>query len=517
MSRSSLALVVLAAFGLIPSPAALAQATPPRGGDQAENGSLPLEAARSVLLDTDEGSWLSLDVSPDGRSLVFDMLGDLFTLPLEGGTATRITEGMAFDTQPRFSPDGTKILFVSDRSGGSNLWTLDVATGDTTQITKGNGNLWMSPEWAPDGTYVAASRGDTRLGAVKLWLGHVDGGSGQILTPEPEQLKTVGAAFTPDGRHVWHARRNGSWEYNAAFPQYQLAVYDRETGETYTRTSRYGSAFRPTVSPDGRWLVYGSRHEDQTGLRIRDLETGDERWLRYPVQRDDKESIADRDVLPGMDFTPDSREVLASYGGRIWRLPIDGGDPVEVPFRVREEFAMGPEVQFEYPVEDTPTFTVRQVRDAVPSPDGGRLAFAALDRLYVMGWPEGEPRRLTEAAVTEAHPAWSPDGRWIAYASWAPSGGHLWKVRADGSGEPVRLTSVPATYQQPAWSPAGDRIAAVRGPARAYQESTGPGAPGASEDIVWVSADAPDGGASATLVAPAQGRQRPIELPGGLK
>ena len=502
------ALLVLGSAGLS-TPGARAQETEPGASDAKKDEGLPLEPGRTFRLDTDEGSWLSLDVSPDGRTLVFDMLGDLFTLPMSGGAATRITSGMAFDMQPRFSPDGTKILFVSDRSGGDNVWTLELASGDTTQITKGNGGMWMSPEWAPDGRYIAASKGETRLGAVKLWMGHIEGGGGTVLTPEPDQLKTVGAAFTPDGRYIWHARRNNSWDYNAAFPQYQLAVYDRETGEVYNRTSRYGSAFRPTISPDGRWLVYGSRHEDQTGLRLRDLESGDETWLAYPVQRDDKESIADRDVLPGMAFTPDSREVLASYGGKIWRLPVDGGEPIEVPFRVNEEFAVGPEVKFEYDIDDAATFTVRQIRDAVPSPDGSVLAFTSLDRLHVMAWPGGAPRRLTDAQATEAHPTWSPDGEWVAFVSWEPSGGHIWKVRADGRGAPVRLTSAGATYQQPAWSPGADRIAAIRGPTRAYQESTGPGAPGANEDIIWVSATPPEGGGAATLISPTQGRSRP--------
>ncbi|MCG8469219.1 MAG: amidohydrolase family protein [Gemmatimonadetes bacterium] len=474
-----------------------------------EEASLPLEAARSFQLDTDEGTWLSVDVSPDGRTIVFDLLGDLFTVPIAGGRATRITEGMAFDMQPRFSPDGETLLFVSDRSGGNNLWTLELATGDTTQVTKGNGNQWLSPEWAPDGTYIAASKGATRLGVVKLWLGHIDGGSGQVLIPEPEARKTVGAAFTPDGRYIWHAGRNRSWDYNAAFPQYQLSMYDRETGTVFGRTARYGSAFRPAISPDGRWLVYGSRHDDQTGLRIRDLASGDERWLAYPVTRDDKESIADRDVLPGMAFTPDSRELVASYGGKIWRLPVDGGDPVPVPFQVDERFVMGPEVVFDYAVEDTPTFTVRQIRDAVPSPTSDRLAFTSLDRLYVMGWPDGEPRRATDLDATEAHPSWSPDGAWIAFVSWQPEGGHIWKVRANGDGDPVRLTSQAATYQQPAWSPVGDRVAAIRGPTRAYQEATGPFAPGAADDVVWVPADPPEGGAAATVVIPTEGRSRP--------
>ncbi|MFQ5679340.1 MAG: amidohydrolase family protein [Gemmatimonadota bacterium] len=487
---------------------------------------LPLQSDRAVKISTDEGSWLSLDVSPDGRTVVFDLLGDLFTVPLEGGTASQITRGLAWDEQPRFSPDGKKVLFVSDRSGGENLWTLALETGDTTQITKGNGGQYMSPDWTPDGAYVVASKGETRLGVVNLWLGHVEGGSGQMLVRPPEgqggpggfqqQPKSVGAAVSPDGRYIWFGRRRGSWQYNAQFPQYQLAVYDRETGQTYSRSSRYGSAFRPTLSPDGRWLAYGTRHDEQTGLRLRDLRTGEERWLAYPVQRDDQESIADRDVYPGMSFTPDSRELVASYGGKIWRLPIAGGDAIPVPFRVEEELPIGPSLYTHYQIEDTPTFTIRQIRNAVPSPDGTRLTFTALDRLYVMEWPDGEPRRLTTAEVTEAEPAWSPDGEWIAYVTWDDrAGGHIWKVRADARGgggrnAPVRLTVTPETYQQPAWSPGGDRIVAIRGSAEAYREGTGPRSPGAATDIVWVPAD-PSGsaGSPSTFIAPTEGRAYP--------
>lgn len=488
-------------------PAALAQEQSAQDtADEDEKEGLPLEPGRTMQLTTSEGTWISVDVHPDGQTLVFDVLGDLYTVPITGGAAQPLTSGLAFDATPRYSPDGEKVLFVSDRSGGENLWTIDVATGDTTQATKGDGNAWVSPDWAPDGKYIVASKGETRLGVVKLWLGHVDGGSGAQLHEEPENLKTVGAAVSPDGRYVWYARRSGSWQYNAAFPQYQLGVYDRETGEDFARTSRYGSAIRPTLSPDGRWLVFGSRIEDETGLRIRDLETGDERWLIQPVQRDDQESIADRDALPGMSFTPDSRELVASYDGKIWRVPVSGDAPIEVPFTVDVELPIGPEVAFQYEVDDAAEFTVRQVRDAVPSPDGERLAFVALDRLYVMDWPGGEPRRLTAADITEAHPTWSPDGEWIAYVTWSVDGGQILKVRADGGEDAIQLTQRAATYQQPAWSPDGARIAALRGPARAFHETTGPRMPGAENDIVWI--DAAEGGA-ATFIAPSEGRSRP--------
>ncbi len=506
-SRTSIPLVAGIAAALsfvLPGPMAGQQAA---GSDaeKAEEKALPLEAGRTIPIATDEGSWLSLDVSPDGETVVFDFLGDLYSLPIAGGEATALTSGLAFDAQPQFSPDGSKLLFVSDRSGGDNLWTLDLQTGDTTQLTKGNGHTYQSPTWTPDGEYVIAAKGETRLGVVKLWMGHVDGGAGVQLITEPKNRRTTGPEVTADGRYVWHARRTGAWQYNAQFPQYQLAVYDRETGEEYGRTSRYGSAFRPVLSPDGRWLVYGSRHEDQTGLRIRDLESGDERWLAYPVQRDDQESIADRDVLPGMAFTPDSRSFIAAYDGKIWRIPVAGGDPAEIPFRVQVDLPIGPEVSFDYAIEDTPQFTVKQIRDAVPSPDGAKLAFTALDRLYVMDYPGGEPRALTDGSVTDAQPAWSPDGLWIAFVTWSPDGGNVHKVRADGQGAVRQLTNRPAMYQQVVWSPDGDRIVALRSPARAFQEANGASGGQAETDIIWINAE----GGPSNLVAPAEGRRAP--------
>jgi Tol biopolymer transport system component len=490
----------------------LAAPVPGQGQDQdttateATKEDLPLEAARTMSLTTNEGSWISLDVSPDGQTIVFDLLGDLYTMPFSGGNATPLTSGMAFDGQPRFSPDGTKVLFVSDRDGAENLWTISLDRADTNQVTTGKRHRYHGADWTPDGNYVVGSKAVAAFGTAKLWMWHVDGGSGVALIDEPQSTKVMGAAVEPEGRFIWFAQASGPWQYNAILPRFQLSVYDRETGRQYSRSSRVGSAFRPTISPDGLRLVYGSRFEAQTGLRVRELATGEERWLAYPVQRDDQESFASRDILPGMAFTPDSREVVASYGGRIWRIPVDGDDHVEIPFTVSVGLGMGPLLDFRYPIEDTPEFTVRQIRDAVPSPDGERLALVVLDHLYVMDYPDGTPERVTDADVVEAQPVWSPDGRWIAYVTWSTAdGGHLYRVRS-GGGRPERLTTVSAIYQQPAWSPDGERIVAIRGPAQSYREALdGPFAPGAAADIVWLPAD----GGDAQLVAPTEGRSTP--------
>ncbi len=476
-------------------------------GDPDDTG-LPLAVDRLVPLDMTEGSWISLDVSPDGETIVFDYLGDLFTIPIGGGEATQLTSGMAFDAQPRYSPDGSRIVYTSDADGGQNIWVMDRDGSNPAPVSKGAANRAESPDWMPDGRYVVAAMGHFRIGELpKLKLFHVDGGSGAGLISEPANLKTLGPAVSPDGRYIWYSRRTGDWQYNAQLPQYQLEVYDVETGERYPRSSRYGSALRPTLSPDGRWLAFGTRHDEHTGLVLRDLDTGAERWLAYPVQHDDQESRATLDVLPGMSFTPDSRHLVASYGGGLWKLPVAGGAAEKIPFRVRFDLTLGPKVAFDYPIEDTPTFTVRQIRDAAPSPDGERLAFTALDRLWVADADGGDPRRLTGDERSEHFPAWSPDGAWIVYSTWDGEQGHLYKTRADGAGDPVRLTRDAGAYYQPAWGPE-DRIVAVRGPVRTYFTQGEGGSPGT--EIVWAPADPETaGGSAAVLVAPSGGRAYP--------
>ncbi len=469
-----------------------------------ENG-LPLEPARWARFTTSEGTWMSLDVSPDGATIVFDMLGDIYTIPIGGGTATRLTHGIAHDMQPRFSPDGREIVFVSDRSGSDNVWILAADGSDVRALTKGVGSRYVSPEWTPDGDYIVVSRQAPLEGLEKLWLYHTGGGIGINMTSLPARTRLMGPAFGEDARYVWYGRRVGAWSYNAILPQYQLGVYDREAGTHTTMSSRFGSAFRPALSPDGRWLTFGSRHDAETGLVLRELATGEERWLAYPIQRDEQESYAPMDVLPGYSFTPDSRAVVISYGGQIWNVPVDGSEPANIPFTVNAEVAVGPEIEFEYPIEDTPTFTVKQIRDAVPSPDGSRIAFTALDRLYVLVLPDGAPQRLTDQEVGEYYPTWSPDGSAIAYVTWDDNEGHIMRVRSVG-GNPTQLTQISAYYQQTAWSPDGERIVAIRSDARNLHESVDPFVnDGLGAEFVWVPAE----GGDVTTIGPTGGRQKP--------
>ena len=449
-----------------------------------EKKPLPLEPGRKIRLQTNEGTWMSLDVSPDGRQIAFDLMGDIYLLPITGGKATQLTSGMAFDTHPKFSPDGKRIAFTSDRSGAEAVWYIDMEKQDTVQVTKDNDQHVQSAEWTPDGNYLVVSKGTRNL---KLFLFHKDGGGGTQLIKAPETMKTVEPAFGPDARYIWFSWRSGAWNYNAQLPQYQLAVYDRETGEVDRKTSRYGSAFAPTLSPDGKWLVYGSRYNEQTGLVRRNLESGAENWLAYPVQRDEQESIAPMGVYPAMSFTPDSKFLICSYGGKLWKLPVEGGSAVNIPFEVDVELDFGPKVEFNYPISDEKMMVATQILNPQRSPDGKMLAFTVLNRLYVMDFPGGSARRVTTANHTEAMPAWSPDGRELAYVTWEGSGGYLNKVNVQG-GTPQRLTPQPGFYSEPVWDAKTNRIVFLYGAAQAYTDAIGPTAFGADANLGWVDA-----------------------------
>jgi len=478
---------------------AAAQGPEGPGGTGGRGGPpLSLKGARTAEFTATEGTWISLDVSPDGKTIVFDLLGDLYTMPITGGVASPLLTGMSFDVQPRFSPDGESVAFVSDKSGGDNLWTMRLDRTDTTQVSRGNANLYVSPEWTPDGEYIMVSRSGGLGGPGKLFMYHAERSSPLALGSQPSQLKALGATPTPDGRFVWYAAGQGDWQYNARLPRYQLYRYDRDTGATTLMTNRYGSAFRPEISPDGQWLVYGTRYNTDTGLRKRSLATGEEEWLAYPVQRDEQESRAPLDLLPGYAFLPDGSAIVVSYGGKIWNVPMNGSDASEITFEVPVELEVGPEVKFAFQIDTTEMVTASQIRSPVASPDGARIVFTAFDRLWVKDMPAGEARRLTNADVGEFHPQWSPDGQWVAYVTWDDgSGGHIMKVSVAG-GASTQLTTTAAMYYNLAWSPDGQRIVSSRGAARDLREASDVFFGPIGGNFVWV----PATGGAATVISP---------------
>ena len=282
---------------------------------------------------------------------------------------------------------------------------------------------------------------------------------------------------------------------------YQIAQLDRETGRLHQRTHEHEGAFRPVASPDGRWLMYATRYDARQALKLIDLQTGEDRWLKMDVQRDDSEGggARDRDVYPASAFTPDSAAIITTYGGRFWRVAVPSGEATEIPFTAKVEQSIAPLVRFDYPIDDE-KLMVSQIRGARPSPDGRRVVFTALDRLWIADLPQGrgvrkekpatpapgaagaaapapapEPalpapavirsaRRLTASTDVEHAPVWSPDGQFIAYVTWNDeAGGDIYRLRADGSGQSERLTPTSAFFDKITYSRDGSKLIAVRG------------------------------------------------------
>ena len=473
---------------------------------------LELATPRTVQFETDQVSWLSLDVRPDGETLVLEVLGDLYTLPANGGTATRITDGPAFDSQPRFSPDGESIVFISDRSGSENIWTVAADGSDARQVTKDSGRIeFASPTFAPDGNHVVTSRTSWGQRTFELWAYHLEGGTGVQITKSKAQAKTptsqrhnaIGATYSPDGRYLYYARKNGGFAYNVTFPLWQVARRDLREGREDVLTAAHGSAMRPVLSPDGGKLVYATRYEQQTGLRLRDLTTGEDRWLAYPVEHDEQESRFTRDLFPGYAFTPDGAAVYYPNAGRIERVNVRSGEKQVIPMKVNVEQQLAEHLYYPYRIGTGPV-KARLLMAPELSPDGTKAAFSAFMGIYVHDFASQTTRRITDESIQAFHPTWSPNGRRIAFVSWQDNGGHIWHVSARG-GRAKQLTKHPAHYTDPAYNQDGSRIVALRGSAHERQAREWDFGPTVGAEVVWL----PAKGGAVQVVTPANGLARP--------
>src|SRR6266404_3490809 len=476
-----------------------------------EKKPLPLKSDRKIEFTTDEGTWLSLDVSPDGKTIVFEMLGDIYTLPIEGGLAKLISGGMAFDSQPKFSPDGKWIAFLSDREGSDNIWIMRPDGKDAKQVSKDPGSDFVTPSWSPDGKYIFVSKAAAGIASYEIWMYHIDGGSGIQITkakptptiPRRERPNDVGVVASADGKYLYYAQRHGPFSYNAMLPQWEIKRKDRKTGDEDTIIQQSLSAFRPVLSPDGKVMLYISRFETESGLRKRNLETGEDKWVRYPITRDDQESRFTRDVFPGYAFLPGAQEIVYNQNGKICRLNLATGTDTVIPFTAHVSQEIGPKLDFPQKVEQGP-IKVRLIQDAIESPDGKKLAFSAMTHLYTVDLPGGKPTQLTNGNARAYQPAWSPDGQSIAYVSWTAEGGQLWKTPAIG-GTPQQLSKSLAVYSNPVWSPDGSRIVLLRGNAYDRENTQFDGGQTGNADLIWIPSSAGD----ANLILPARGAGGP--------
>lgn len=427
-----------------------------------------------ATIDVDQGTWMNITVSPDGKTLAFDLLGDIYSLPITGGEAKALTNSIAWEMQPQFSPDGKSIAFTSDASGGDNIWIMDNNGTNHQQVTNESFRLLNSPVWSPDGQYIAARKHFTSrrsLGAGEVWLYHRAGGKGLQLNKRPNDQKDLGEpAFSADGKKVFFSRDSTPgkiFEYSKDSNRviYEIFSIERQTGEITKEVSGFGGSVRPTPSPNGRYLAFVRRIRNQSSIFLKDLETGKETPIYQQLDRDMQETWAIHGVYPTLAWTPDNQNLVFWAGGKIHKLNINTQVAAPIPFRVKATKSMRKVVTSK--VDPGPdSFTTQMIRWPQVSPDGKRVVFQALGKLYIRDLLKGKPKRLTRSkGEFEFYPSFSKDSNYIVYTSWNDDKqGAVKTVRARG-GRATSITKMPGKYISPSFSQDGKKIV--------FQKTTG--------------------------------------------
>ena len=426
------------------------------------------EPFKEVSFTTTEGTWMDLDVSPDGKDIVFDLLGDIYIMPVTGGTAKVLRQGLPMEVQPRFSPDGKKILFTSDAGGGDNIWVMDKDGSNAHQITKESFHLLNNAAWTPDGQYIIARKHFTSqrsLGAGELWLYHISGGGGLQLTQRKNDQQDLNEpVVSPEGRFIYYSEDlypGGSFQYNKDPNNQIFAIrrFDRQKGKIEEVTGGPGGAVRPQLSHNGKYLSFIKRVRTKTVLYIRNLETGEE-WPVYDhLSKDQQEAWTIFGAFPGYAWMPDDQSLLIWSEGHIKRINVNApNEATDIPFTVQVKQRITDAVRFKQ--DHNPDMVdVHVVRHAVTSPDGQWLVFNAVGYLWKKKLPEGRPERITSGSDFEYEPSFSPDGKSLVYVTWNDTAmGAVYKLNFMGNAKPVKLIQEKGIYRSPSFSPDGKLV-----------------------------------------------------------
>ncbi len=427
--------------------------------------SKPKGTYKELEFTTNEGTWMSSDVSPDGKSIVFDLLGDIYLLPVTGGEAKVLRSGFPYEVQPRFSPDGKKISFTSDAGGGDNIWTMNSDGSNAKQITKENFRLLNNAVWTPDGQYLVARKhfSSTRsMGAGEMWMYHISGGEGLQLTKKKNEQQDAGEpCASADGKYIYYSEDmypGGFFQYNKD-PNSQIYVikrFDRITGETDVITGGPGGAVRPQISKDGKTLAFVRRVHEASVLYLRNMETGEE-WPVYDkLSKDQQEAWAIFGLYPGFSWL-DASHIILWANGKLLNLDITKSSTVEIPFTAVSKHKIIDALKFRQEVAPE-KFNVKVIRNATTSPDEKTVLFNSVGFLWKKDLPAGIPVRLTTSTDFEFEPSFSSTANEIVYTTWNDDNlGAVWKMNLADK-KAVKVTSEKGIYRTPHFSPDGKYI-----------------------------------------------------------
>ena len=417
-------------------------------------------------LNTDEGTWMNLDVSPDGKTIVFDLLGNIYKMPISGGSTTVLRSGLAYEVQPRFSPNGKYISFTSDAEGGNNIWVMTADGKDAKSITKEKYRLLNNAVWTPDGKSVVARKHYTStrsVGAGEMWQYPLSGTAGLRLTKRKNDQQDVNdPSISPDGTYLYYAEDmypGGYFQYNKD-PNKQIYVikrYNFETGEIDQITGGPGGAARPVVSRDGKLLAFVKRVRTKSVLYIHELETGKEYPIYENLSKDQSEAWAVFGVYPHFAWMPNNKDIVLWAQGKINRINIDTKQITNIPFQVDQEIKLAKTHRVKRKVFE-PQFASKMVKDVKTSPDGNTIVFTALGHIYKKVLPDGTPTRITTLTDFEAEPSFSSDGNSVLFVTWNDEElGAIYKVNLDGSNL-EKITNEKGIYRTPAFNSNNSKI-----------------------------------------------------------
>lgn len=470
-----------------------------------------LQPGRTLERTFTEGTWMMPSLSPDGRTILFDLLGDVWAVDADGGSARPVLTGMAFDRHPVFSPDGRRFAFVSDRSGVTNLWVADVDGGNPRQLSRDHElTIYSMPIWAPDGSAVYASRMKHDVLAFSLWRFPLEGSAAEeVVKARPggsedwdHRINALQGAISADGQTLYYSRKIGTTWTEKQPPNWSVMRRDLASGR---EVELVPGAMGAALSHDGRRLAYALRAGMRDELRLRDLDTGEDRRLAAPIDRDGQEQGYYAGLVPRFGFAPDDRAIVTSVDGRLVRIDVASGRMTPIPFSAQAKLGLGPLTRVEQR-EPTGPVRARVIQHPTQSPDGGTLAFTAFGTLYTQRLDgRSKPRAVRGVTGRAFQPRWSPDGRRLAYVTWSSTAaGAVWTIPAAG-GAARRLTSARAFYTEPLFTPDGREIVALRASHHDRLRAETEMDPSRATDIVRM----PAAGGPATVVAQAYGARSP--------
>lgn len=421
-----------------------------------------------IDINVTEGTWMNVNVSPDGKHIVFDLLGDIYQMPISGGEAKPLAQGIAWQMQPVYSPDGKYIAFTSDEDGGDNIWVMNADGSNPHPVTKETFRLLNSPAWSPDSQYLVARKhftGTRSLGAGEVWMYHVAGGEGVKLTERPNEQKDLGEpAYSPDGRYIYFSQdatpgKTFHYSKDSVKGIYKIKRYDTQTGDIEVLIEGTGGAIRPTPSPDGKTLAYIKRDGFQSTLYSLDLKSGEETKLYDKLDRDMQETWAIHGVYPTMSWTKDNKHIIFWAKGKINQLDVNSKQITDIPFSIKTQRDIQPAVRFTQNL-DQDDFDVKMLRMAQVSPDGEKVVFEALGKIWIRDIKDGKHKRLTrlDDDINELFPQWSRDGKDIVFTTWNDQQQGTVSVISARGGKAKVLTSEPGKYVEPTFSPNGNYI-----------------------------------------------------------